>query len=160
MTIQIYQPSEITEELALSSCTKNAKVMNTDGNISFGLFPANNYHFPEAEIHLKLGYIGKYQRGSRDPKGAFGLRHIYDKHKHDIGISNPNEIPEFIESIIIPGADVIIDKNKSEDKPLIIESSQGLIALGLITPNGHEPYFSIITAYNRKSHPGIVIGSF
>jgi hypothetical protein len=153
--IKIYQPQDITTALAGEKSTKNARVANTAGSISYGMFPINNQGFPVAEIILKLGYIGF--KANRD--GAFGLRHIWEKHRNEIGLSSPSEIPAFIESILTPGSEVIIDHNKDPRKPLIIESSIGLLTLSLTQPQLELHHYNIITAYARKSHPGIVIAT-
>lgn len=152
--IKIFQPSDITLEHVSKKNKPNSLITNQLGHISFGDFPANNHDFPEATIILRLGLIG-YGYGRL---GAFGLRHIWEKHRIDLGITNPSEVVNFIESIIQPGAEVLIDKKKSPNKPLIIESSNGLISLNL-TNIGDQPVYSIITAYDRKSHPGNVIAT-
>lgn len=146
--IQIYQPHDITLIEAARKNKPNSLITNTQGHHFFGFFPANNHGLPEAEIVLKLGLIGYgYKRA-----GGFGLRHIWEKHGKDLGMVKPGEVVDFIESIIRPGAEIIIDTAKAPDKPLIIESSCGLVILS-VTPSA----YSITSAYNRKSHPGTVI---
>lgn len=148
--IKIFQPSDITLQIAQKKNAQNTLVANSEGHHSFGMFPANNNGFPEAEIVLKLGNIGYgFLR-----KGGFGLRHVWEKHGSDLGLQNPYEVVGFIESIIQPGAEIIVDKSKDPKKPLIIESSWGLVALEI-----QASTYSITSAYNRKSHPGTVIAT-
>ena len=150
----MYQPSDITLALALTKNKKNTIISTTRGQLSFGLFPANNHGFTTGKIILKLGLIGHgYFR-----KGAFGVRHIWEKHGGEIGLTSPIQVVNFIESILIPGAEVILNREKSPDKPIIVESSNGLITLGLTTFKNQVAY-SIITAYDRKNHPGVVIAT-
>ncbi|WP_126169631.1 hypothetical protein [Shewanella khirikhana] len=152
--IVIYQPSDVTTALAAQKTAKNARIANTSGQVSFGIFPLNSHGYQSAPIILKLGFIGYASQRT----GAYGLRHIWEKHGQEIGISNPSDVPSFIESILIPGAEVIIDSTKSA-KPLIIESKTGLITVGFSTPPNEAPHYHIITAYTRKNHPGTVIAT-
>jgi len=153
--MEILQSSDITLNLATKTTKKNSFIANCSGVQSFGTFPSNNHGFPSVSIYLKLGIIGF---GS-ERLGAFGLRHIWEKHGSEIGISLPSQIPSFIESILQPGSVVIIDRNKCPDKPLIIESNAGMIIVGLNQPKNAPEYFNIISAYDRRSHPGIVIAT-
>lgn len=153
--IEVFQPRDVTAALANDKRSKNALVANTSGVVSFGTFPSNNHSFPSGDITLRLGYVG-YGAGR---KGAFGLRHIWEKHKTEVMATNPEDIPAFIEAIITKGSNVIIDKDKDPNKPLIVESKVGLLTLGLKLPNNANPYYHVITAYARKSHPGTVIAT-
>jgi len=155
MQIQIFQPNDVTPAIAELRNQKNARVSNNRGQVSFGLFPSNNHNFPVGDIHLKLGFIGNGHRRS----GAFGLRHIWEKHGSELGLTAPQQVSAFIETILQPGANVIVNHSKSPDKPLIVESSNGLITLGMVKPNNESAYYHIITAYGRKSHPGIIIAN-
>ena len=149
------QHNEITLELVSLKNKKNTRVLNELGQESFGNFPANNHNFPVGEIYLKLGYIGYTNARS----GAFGLRHIWEKHGTELGLQEPKEILGFIKKVLAEGAEVIVDSMKDPNKPLVVESSSGLITLALETPNNKLPNYHIITAYSRKSHPGVVIAT-
>ena len=153
--MQIFQPQDVTLAIANLRTQKNARVSNSRGQISFGLFPSNNHNFPVGDIHLKLGFIGNGHRR----KGAYGLRHIWEKHGAELGLTAPLQVPDFIKTVLQPGANVIVDHSKSSDKPLIVESNNGLVTLGVVKPNNEPPYYHIITAYGRKSHPGIIIAN-
>jgi hypothetical protein len=153
--IAIFQPGDVTVEVANNKNSKNAWVANTSGLLSFGTFPENNHNFPVGEITLKLGYVGF----DSERKGAYGLRHIWEKHGSEVMATSPSDIPLFIEGIITSGSTVIVDRDKDPKKPLIVKSSIGLLTLGLKQPKDSEPYYHIITAYVRKSHPGIVIAT-
>lgn len=132
--------------------SKNAFVTNTKGNLAFGIFPTNNNHWPELEIRLKVGFAGFGKARS----GAFGIRHIFEKHGKEIGLTCPSEIPSYIESIITKGATVIVDSAKDANAALVIESQTGLVILRL---SKDKAYYDIISAYDRKSHPGTVIAT-
>lgn len=153
--MQTLHPNDITLELASLKTRKNTRILNDLGQESFGTFPANKHNFPAGEIYLKLGVIGFTEAR----KGAFGLRHIWEKHQSDLELKCIQDIPAFIEKVLSEGAEVIVDKSKSPDKPLIVESNSGLITLALETPKGLPPHYNIITAYNRKNHPGVVIAT-
>ncbi len=90
--------------------------------------------------------------------GAFGLRHIWDKHRNEFNAQDASDIISFVETIITAGADIIVDTNKGPNKPLIVESSAGMAVL---EPKNvmNQPSYSIITAYTRKQHPGVLIGN-
>ena len=88
--------------------SKNAFVTTTNGSLSFGIFPKNNAHWPELEVRLKVGFAGF----GRTRSGAFGVKHIYEKHSKEIGITCPSQVSGYIESIITDGATVIVDTVK------------------------------------------------
>ena len=150
--MQIFQPSDITPTLLSDGSTKNSFVANTSGKHSFGNFPVNNHGSPVANIYLKLGYVGYGSVRS----GAFGLRHIWEKHGAELSLSDPIDAIKFIESILQVGAHVILDQTKG-NKPVVVQSSAGLVTLGLTKPPNEDPYFNIITAYDRRNHPGTLI---
>ena len=132
---------------------KNQFVTNTSGGLSFGTMPINNHGFAQLEIRLKTGYIGK----GWTRQGAYGVRHIFEKHGSELNLTCPSQVSSFIESIITTGAEVIIDNNKDPLKPLIIESNNGMVITAI---SGCQSYYNIISAYDRKQHPGIVIANF
>jgi len=142
--------SDLSVEWMSHKRSKNAFVTTTNGSLSFGAFPKNSAHWPELEIRLKVGFAGF----GRTRSGAFGVRHIYEKHSQEIGITCPSQISGYIESIITDGATVIVDTVKDENAALVIESKTGLVILRL---SKDKTYYDIISAYDRKSHPGTVI---
>lgn len=149
-------PHTITTQHLDSKNAKNTKILTTSGDAIFGVMPQLSPDLPEGNIILKLGDSGFYDRHTKQVKSAFGLRHIWDKHRIEIVASNATEIVVFIESII---TNVIIDNSKSKDKPLIVKSNMGIVVVELKTPQNEPPHYSIITAYTRKSHPGTLMAS-
>lgn len=145
---------EITLDVMTHNRTKNALIESASGEASFGLFPQNNNGFPSVDIRLKLGFVGN----GRGRTGAYGLRHIFEKHHQQIGMSCPSEVVSYVKSIIKPGAEVLVDYRKAPDRPLVIESSTGIIVLSL-NGVGANQHYNIITAYSRFSHPGTVIAT-
>tara|TARA_R110001632_G_scaffold40314_2_gene101194 strand:+ start:73923 stop:74207 length:285 start_codon:yes stop_codon:yes gene_type:complete len=83
--------SDLSVEWMSHKRRKNAFVTTTNGSLSFGTFPTNNTHRPELEIRLKVGF-------GRTRSGAFGVRHIYEKHSQKIGITCPSQVSGYIES--------------------------------------------------------------
>jgi len=159
--MSIFTPNDVSiEMLNIDKKTQqNAKVTNSNGSVSFGLMPNLNNNLPQGEVILKLGYKGFYNPREKESKGAFGLRHIWDKHRAEINAKSASDIILFIEEVMIPGADIIIDKKKSLEKPLIVESSTGMVIVALKRPLGEDAYYHVVTAYDRKSHPGILVGN-
>ncbi|HAS6415324.1 TPA: hypothetical protein I7256_22710 [Vibrio vulnificus] len=152
---------EITLDVMTHNRTKNALIESANGVVSFGLFPENNNGFPSADIRLKLGYIGFTGRKKGvyvQREGAYGLRHIFEKHNQELGMSCPSEVISYVKSVISPGAEILVDYRKAPDKPLVIESSTGIIVLSL-NGVGANQHYNIITAYSRFSHPGTVIAT-
>lgn len=129
---------------------KNSVIIRKGGYDNFGLLPFNNNGFESLPIKLKLGLIGF----GANRQGAYGVRHIFEKHKNEIGITCPSEIPGFIERIMISGADVIVDYNKDINKVLCIESKVGMV---VFARKGSNDHYNIITAYDKRSHPGTLI---
>jgi hypothetical protein len=153
--MEIYQPSDLTKILVEDKNQRNAYVASSKNILSFGRFPANNYGFPEGDIKLKLGHIGV----GRNRQGGFGLRHIWEKHGSECGLTCPTQIPAYLERIITVGAHVLIDKDKDPDKPLILESKVGMAILMINTPKPGAIFYTITSAYSRKSHKGNVIAT-
>lgn len=159
--MSIFTPNDVSlEMLNINKKTQqNAKVTNSNGAVSFGLMPKLNDNLPQGEVILKLGYKGFYSPREREPKGAFGLRHIWDKHRTEINAQSASDIILFIEEVMISGAEILIDQNKSLEKPLIVESSTGMVIVALKTPQEEDAYYHVVTAYDRKSHPGTLVGN-
>ena len=145
---------EITLDVMTHNRTKNALIESSNGVVSFGLFPENKNGFPSVDMRLKLGFVGS----GRGRTGAYGLRHIFEKHNQELGMSCPSEVISYVKSVISPGAEILVDYRKAPDKPLVIESSTGIIVLSL-NGVGANQHYNIITAYSRFSHPGTVIAT-
>lgn len=157
--MSIFSSNDVSLEMLNKKTQKNAKVTNSTGQLSFGIIPKLNDKLPQGEVILKLGYKGFYSPGDREPKGAFGLRHIWDKHKTEINAQSASDIILFIEDVMVAGAEILIDRNKSLEKPLIVESKTGMVIVELKMPHEEDAYYSVVTAYDRKSHPGTLVGN-
>lgn len=147
-------PNDITEAVLNGKKTKNARVAKNDGSEFYLDLPYMNADFPAGKIILKLGDSGFYNKRTQNLEGAYGLRHIWDKHRTELGAASAEDIVIFLESILLAGAEVLIDPRKGPNKAIVVESGTGMMILELKKPNGEDPYYSIITAYDRKSHPG------
>ncbi|MCA2486255.1 MULTISPECIES: hypothetical protein [Vibrio] len=157
--MNVLLPGDVSHQVLNNKKTKNARVTNSKGTTSFGQIPKLNSQFPEAEVILKLGDPGFYDLKVKQLKGAFGLRHIWDKHRSEINAQDASDVVKFIENVIRGGAEVLIEYGKDPNKPIILESSSGMVIVELKRPQGEDPYYSIVTAYDRKSHPGTLMGT-
>lgn len=92
------------------------------------------------------------------PVGVFGLRHIWEDHANELSFGCPSEVPGFVEKVISSGTPVLIDSGKNPDSPLVVNSSHGMAVLRYVKAP-EESFYDIITAYNRRNHPGTVIAS-
>nr|WP_010890242.1 hypothetical protein [Salmonella enterica]AAB91550.1 hypothetical protein [Salmonella enterica subsp. enterica serovar Berta] len=122
--------------------------------VNFSRTAKHECRLSRRKIILKLGDSGFYNKRTESLEGAYGLRHIWDKHRVEIGATSAEDIVIFLESILLAGAEVLIDPKKGQNKAIVVESGTGMMILELKKPNGEDPYYSIITAYDRKSHPG------
>lgn len=156
--MSVFLATDITHQILTGKTTKNAKVTNSQGLCSFGIMPTLSPNFPQGNIILKLGDRGFFCPREKKLKGAFGLRHVWDRHAVEIGASSASDVVIFIEQVITQGAEIIFDKKKSPNKPLIVESSTGMVVVELLNIAGVQVY-SIVTAYTRKSHPGVLLGT-
>ena len=143
-------PTDITTAILNDKKTKNSIVCTSSGKDSFSTFPHVSDKFPQGKICLKLGYIGFGD--FRD--GAFGLRHIWDKHRTEIGAVSALDVVLFLEKVVAKGSVVIIDNKKAPDKPLILESLTGMAVVEF-----NNGAYYITSAYDRKSHKGVVIAN-
>lgn len=155
--MSVLLPSEITTAALTEKKTKNARVAKNDGSEFFLDIPYMNADFPAGKIILKLGDSGFYNKMTRNLDGAYGLRHIWDKHRTEIGAASAEDIVIFLERILLAGAEILIDSKKGPNKAIVVESGTGMMILELKMPHGEDPYYSIITAYDRKSHPGTIL---
>ncbi|EGQ7796282.1 hypothetical protein RG677_004805 [Vibrio parahaemolyticus] len=151
--MSILSSTDVTKELLSKSNTKNHRILSSSGNVSFGQLPHINDNFPSGEIHLRLGFVGI---GSART-GAFGLRHIVEKHGPEIGIDDAAGAIEFIELVLSAGAVIKLD-GKGGTKPLVINSSHGMVILEKKTPRDEAVHYSIITAYEKINYPGTILG--
>lgn len=152
-------PEYLTESLLTSSSTKNTKVFSPTNKLSYGRIPAAPaFNIEAGEVYLRLGLVGKFVKKGQPKLGAFGARHIWDKHRSDLNLQYPSDIPKVVASILRNGADVLVDKSKSAVKPLVLNSNVGIVILQpKKTAEGGIEY-SIVSAYGRRNHKGTVIG--
>lgn len=147
-------PEYLTEKLLTSSSTKNRKVFSPTNKLSYGRIPdAPAFNIKAGDIYLRLGFSGS----GKNKSGAFGARHIWDKHRGDLSLQYPSDIPKVVASILSKGANVLVDKSKSADRPLVLNSNVGIVILQpKKTAEGGIEY-SIVSAYGRRNHKGTVI---
>lgn len=143
-------PTDITIATLNARNLKGSIICTSSGQHHFGIFPHVSDKFPSGKICLKLGFGGQ----GRFKDGAYGLRHIWEKHRQEISAKSALDIVLFLEKVISAGAEVIIDNTKDPDKPLILESKSGMAVVAI---NGGNYY--ITSAYDRKSHKGTVVGN-
>lgn len=143
-------PTDITTAILDGKSTKNSIVCTSYGESFFSMFPHVSDTFPSGKICLKLGFGGFGL--SKD--GAFGLRHIWEKHRTEINATSALDIVLFLEKVVSAGSVVLIDNKKDPDKPLILESKTGMAVVEFKSGN-----YYITSAYDRKSHKGTVIGN-
>jgi len=142
--------TELTEALMAAHTTKNIKVLNPQsGTIIFGKVPENPTGIPSGMIHLRLGYVGSGRRKS----GAFGARHIWEKHKIDLSISSPEEVPQILASILEPGVEILYEH---VNKPVVLNTAKGLVSLQLKKDETGGNWYNIISAYGRRNSRGTV----
>lgn len=148
----VYQPSDLSEEVINGKNTKNALVTNPQtGGLSFGKIPPNNNGVSEGEIYLKLGLAGH----GRLRKGAFGARHVWEKHKSDLGITTPDQTPMIIAEILSEGVDILL--STTDARPIALNTKYGVVILEEKVIDQVVSY-SIVSAYGKKNIAGIVIG--
>lgn len=149
----VLSSADVTEDLLFGSNTKNQRILNSDGNESFGTLPHINEDFPSGSIFLRLGFKGSgFSR-----RGAFGLRHIIEKHGSEIGFDDAVGAIAFVEQILSTGAVIKLDR-KDGVRLLVINSSHGMVILEKKTPQGEPIHYSIITAYGKVNYPGTILG--
>ncbi|EGD5163556.1 hypothetical protein RYY30_003402 [Vibrio cholerae] len=159
MTQPVQEPIQATDLNANLMSSKNkqgSKVVNPKTNqLSFGRIPSNNNGIPTGEIYLKLGFIGSGKMRT----GAYGARHIWEKHKKDLNIESPEETPEVIANILKEGVDVLVNFEANHDphRPVVLNTELGRVALSLYVEHGINAY-SIVSAYGNKNAVGTVIG--
>ena len=148
----VYQPSDLSDQVMSGKNTKNALVTNPQTNgTSFGRIPPNSNGVIEGDIYLKLGLVGHGQQR----KGAFGARHVWEKHKNDLGISNACDTPMIIAEILSEGVDILI--GVTPDRPIALNTKYGVVILEQKTIE-QETIYSIVSAYGKKNITGTVIG--
>lgn len=142
--------TDLTCELMQANTTKNKKVLNPDnGTLIFGKIPDNPTGIPSRLIYLRLGYIGN----GVARKGAFGARHIWEKHQTDLSIQKPEDVPKTLADILTAGVDILYEDS---NKPVVLNTQKGLVSLQLKKdPNGDNEY-SIVSAYGRRNSRGVV----
>jgi hypothetical protein len=149
--------NDLIDNLMSEKTAKNQKILNPKTNkLSFGIVPDDHSAIPGGDIHLKLGLIGY----GPQRKGAFGARHIWEKHKIDLNLSKPHEIPNKIADILKEGINVLVefDDQKRNNMPVVLNTAIGKVALAPKTYEGKVIY-EIISAHANKNARGTVIGT-
>lgn len=155
--MEILLPRDITNAILVGKKTKNSRVSKNDGSEFFFTLPHLSADFPEGKVILKLGDLGYYNQSKQKLEGAYGIRHIWDKHRSEIGATCAEDIVKFLENIFLTGAQVLLDPRKGPNKVIVVESGTGMMIVELKKPQNEDAYYSIITAYDRKSHPGTIL---
>jgi len=153
----VFQSSDLSKGVMSARTTKNAFVINPNtGGLSFGKIPANNFGVAEGEIYLKLGLIGF----GKSREGAFGARHVWEKHKKDLAIPSPEDTAQVVADILQEGVEVIVNFNakKQDIRPVVLNTTKGRVVLEEKVIDGVACY-TIISAYGNKNAPGTVIGN-
>ncbi|KAB2825791.1 MULTISPECIES: hypothetical protein [Aliivibrio] len=152
----IYQSTDLNEQLMSGKNEKNAKIVNPKtGKLSFGRVPDNNNDIPSGDIYLKLGLMG---RGFKR-YGAFGARHIWEKHNVDLCIPKQEMLPQIIADMLVEGTNVLVNfAIKNNKRPVVLNTKLGRVALEPEMKAG-KTYYSIVSAYGNKNAPGTVIGT-
>ncbi|STO79488.1 hypothetical protein [Grimontia hollisae] len=153
----IIQASDLTRELLKKRTQKNALIANPKtGKLSYGMIPANKSGIPEGNIFLKLGDTGFGPQRS----GAYGARHIWDKHQADLCLTEPLDIVTQLQEILVSGTDILVNLAAKHNpaRPVILNTKIGRVALQLQMISGVASY-SIISAYGAKNATGTVIGT-
>lgn len=149
----VYQPSDLSDVVMNGKNTKNALITNPQTNgVSFGRIPPNNSGVSEGEIYLKLGLIGH----GRERKGAFGVRHVWEKHQKDLGIIKPEDTPRIIAEILSEGVDILLSGNTGS-RPIALNTKYGVVILEQKIIDQVTSY-SVVSAYGKKNITGTVIG--
>lgn len=141
---------DLTKELFDENNQKNYKLINPKTkNQIFGKIPDNRSEIPSGLIYLRLGYVGNgYNR-----QGAFGARHIWEKHRNDLNLNSPQELPIKLSEILTEGVEVLYeDKNK----PVVLNTTQGIVSLQQKRDDKGNIEYSIISAYYKTQARGIV----
>ncbi len=142
--------ADITSALMSTQNMKGTRIINPrTGLMSFGTVPLNK-HVPEGLIYLKLGLPG-FGPGK---SGAFGVRHIWDKHRGEWPGLTPDQVPEKVLDILVPGADILL--HQGGGKIITLNTSLGMVVLQE-EREGSGFIYSVVTAYTRKNPKGIKI---
>ncbi|MGL5719548.1 MAG: hypothetical protein ACRCYP_01955 [Alphaproteobacteria bacterium] len=154
----VYSATDLNALVMADKKQKNAFVVNPiTGGLSFGRIPDNNNGIDAGEIYLKLGLVGH----GKQRKGAFGVRHVWEKHQVDLGISKSEDTPSVIASILTEGADILVDMTSSSTpaRPIVLNTSLGIVVLEKKLEQGTGVvYYSLVSAYGKKNMTGTVIG--
>lgn len=153
----VFLPTDLNEAIMAAKSTRNALVVNPNtGGMSFGRIPINNSGIAEGEIYLKLGFIGF----GREREGAFGARHVWEKHKKDLNIAIPEDTAQTIADILQVGIDIVVnfEVKKHAIRPVLLNTARGRVVVEEKTMEG-IPSYTIISAYGNKDAPGTLIGN-
>jgi len=142
--------TELTDELLSMTKMKNVKVLNpVTGTLIFGKVPANLSGIPSGFIYLRLGYVANgYLR-----QGAFGARHVWEKHRKDLNINAPENLPQILADILVVGVDILYE---ATNKPAVLNTHKGLVSLQLKKDSTGSDEYSIVSAYNSRRSRGTV----
>ncbi|MCZ5750110.1 hypothetical protein O5207_00520 [Escherichia coli] len=88
-------PRDIVEAVLNDKKTKMHEWLSVMEVNFFLELPSMNADFPAGKIILKLGDSGFYNKRTKSLEGAYGLRHIWDKHRVEIGATSAEDIVIF-----------------------------------------------------------------
>lgn len=142
--------------------TKYIRVLNPKtGTDIFGLFPEIDQlavYLPPGKIHLCHGeHVG--------PNRGFGIEHILAEHGGQIARAHPSlarlnphdMVIGYVNKILLRQAPIFIEAD-NVNRPVVIHTVTGGVILERRGPE-HATWYSVVSAYNRKTRRGIVMAS-
>lgn len=143
----------LTDKLAEEKGSKATKLMNPETNgLSFGYIPKNKT-IEAGEIYLTLGYSGYGVKRA----GAFGARHVWEKHKVDLCLVNFSDVPAKVAALLANDCDVMVNPlSGGLESPIVLNTSHGMVALAKKMID-KKPEYHVISAYGRRNPHGFVV---
>ncbi len=133
----------------------------TNGTEVFGRVPeidSNGIYLPSGDIHLLNGeHYG--------PNRGFGVEHIIAEHDSQIsrafpslaGMEAKDRVVAYVAKILLRRAPIFVEADRP-DRPVVIHTTAG----GVVLERRGKPenaWYSVVSAYNKKSRRGQMMGS-
>ncbi len=140
---------------------KNAFLLNPNTEeYSFGVVPHiehSGYIFEEGEIKLRQGR-------HNGPNKGFGAAHIWVEHKCHLqknGYETVEDVARFIADIIKPRCSIYCEFNslRGKHRLTVVRTSMGVVVLEEQRDGDNQTFYSVVTAFERKSAHGTRIGT-
>jgi len=141
-------------------CKNNLILNPATSDYVFGRMPPIKY---KGKIHYQEGLIYLRHGEHRVPNKGFGVQHIWAEHEVELkmmGYEGIDSVAQYVSDIIVYQGPVYCNfqTKRSKIRMSVIKSDKGLAIIEHKIDGNNNPYYSVVTAFDKKTAQGTMVG--